>query len=68
MGHKNRANFKFWSHKKIFPPGRPGEGVDSMRTPADKVGRGQKLTKSFGRLLWMAPYVSLDTIRRILIH
>ena len=21
MGHKNRANFKFWSHKKIFPPG-----------------------------------------------
>ena len=31
---------------------RPGEGVGSMRTR----GRGQKLAKSCGRLLWMAPY------------
>ena len=27
MGHKNSANFKFWSHKKIFPPGPDTESV-----------------------------------------
>ena len=33
---------------------RPGEGVGSMRTLADK-GTGQKLAKSCGRLLCMTP-------------
>ena len=28
--------------------------VGSMRKPADNGGRGQKLAKSCGRLLWMA--------------
>ena len=32
---------------------RPGEGVGLMWTPADKWGRGQKLAKSCGRLLWI---------------
>ena len=24
MGRKNRGNSKFWSHKKLFPPGHVG--------------------------------------------
>ena len=33
-----------------------GRRVSSIRTPADNGGReGQKLAKSCGRLLWMAP-------------
>ena len=47
---------------EIFPygcglrtPNARGEGVGSMRTPADKGEGSQKLAKSCGRLLCMAP-------------
>ena len=36
-----------------------GKGVGSMRTPADKGGRGQKLAKSCGHLLCMTPKQNL---------
>src|SRR6218665_1824995 len=45
--------------------GRPqkGEGVDQMRTPADR-GRGRKRGLFCGRLLWTTPYLT-ESRRRI---
>ena len=40
---------------------RLGEGVGSMRTPEDKGEGCQNLAKSCGSLLWMAPYLIIDT-------
>ena len=46
--------FSLWMY--IVDAKRPGEGVGSMGTPADKEGGGSKIGKSCGHLLCMTPH------------